>query len=148
MADSQNTDGMDDFVRRYLYILLGIAVAGIIWWLSSLDFRVSELNDLLEQDAELAAYPYTFKVISLDNGVAEISSPRSAQMSAIQSLRIMYPELCHASAVSDEMMAAQEELARVQSQAGKFIGQQQDVRSVRWTLDTRWLAEYGVYVQD
>lgn len=148
MADSQNTDGMDDFVRRYLYILLGIAVAGIIWWLSSLDFRVSELNDLLEQDAELAAYPYTFKVISLDNGVAEISSPRSAQMSAIQSLRIMYPELSHASAVSDEMMAAQEELARVQSQAGKFIGQQQDVRSVRWTLDTRWLAEYGVYVQD
>lgn len=139
--------GIDDFARRYLYLLGALIVAGIVWWFASLDFRAGELSDLLEADDTLAAYPYTFKVLSLENGVAQMSSPRSAQMSAIQGLRILFPQLENASAVSDEMMAAQEELARIQSRAAKLIGEQPDVRHVRWVLDEQWLSSHGVYVQ-
>ena len=47
----------------------------------------------------------------------------------------MYPALKQSSAVSDEVMIAQEELARIQSQVGKLVKSQTDVNSVRWVLD-------------
>lgn len=147
MVDKNETRSVDSFTRRYIYFLGALIVAGLLWWLANLDFRVAQLNDLLEADDQLAAYPYQFRVLSLENGVAGMSSPRSAQMSAIQGLRIMFPELVNASAVSSQMMAAQEELARVQSHAGKLVGEQPDVRRVQWILDERWLAEHGVFVQ-
>ncbi|QFU77702.1 hypothetical protein EY643_00745 [Halioglobus maricola] len=112
-----------------------------------MDTRVGELNDLLDADAELAAYPYSFRVLSLEEGVASMSSPRSAQLSAIQGLRILFPELETESAISPAMMAAQEQLAAVQSRAGKLVGAHENVNRVRWVLDERWLARHGVYVQ-
>ncbi len=146
MNEEQESAGLDDFTRKYLYILVGLVLVGFIWWLSSLDFRVSEINEQLEADAELAAYPYPFRVMSLENGVAHVSSPRSAQLSAIQSLRIMFPQLQHKDVVSDEMMAAQEELARVQAHAGQLVKSHDDINKVRWVLDKQWLANHGVYV--
>ncbi|MEH6357655.1 MAG: hypothetical protein V7745_01610 [Pseudomonadales bacterium] len=146
MDEKQESAGLDGFTRNYLYILVGLVLVGFVLWLSSLDFRVSEVNELLEADAELTAYPYPFRVVSLENGVAQVSSPRSAKLSAVQSLRVMYPALQKRSAVSDEMMAAQEELARVQSYAGKLVKSQEDVSAVRWVLDQRWLANHGVRV--
>lgn len=147
MVDKNEKQNQDSFTRRYVYFLGALLAAGLVWWLANLDFRAGELNDLLEADDQLAAYPYQFRVLSLDNGVAGMSTPRSAQMSAIQGLRIMFPELVNASAVSVQMMAAQEELARVQWHAGKLIAEQPDVRRVKWILDERWLAENGVFVQ-
>lgn len=146
MNEEQESAGLDDFTRKYLYILVGLVLVGFIWWLSSLDFRVSEINEQLGADAELAAYPYPFRVMSLENGVAHVSSPRSAQLSAIQSLRIMFPQLQHKDVVSDEMMAAQEELARVQAHAGQLVKSHDDINKVRWVLDKQWLANHGVYV--
>lgn len=138
--------GMDDFTRRYLYLLGAIAVAVLVWWASTFDSRVQALNETLQADSVVSAYPYPFRVLSLENGIAEVSSPRSAQMSAIQGLRILFPELQGASAVSDEMMAAQEELARVQSRAGNLVMEQEGVARLRWVLDEAWLASHGVYV--
>jgi len=101
---------------------------------------------LLDADSDIAAYPYPFRVISLENGVAQVSSPRSAQLSAIQSLRVMYPALEQSSVVSDEMMTAQAGLARIQSRVGKLVKSQGDVNSVRWVLDQQWLTEHGVNI--
>ena len=137
---------MDDFSRRYIYLLGAVCLAGMLWWLSSLDFRVSALNDILAADEQLAAYPYEFRVLSLREGVAEMSSPRSPRASAVQSLRIMFPGLANAGALSDEMVAAQRQLAQVQSRAGNLIGEQEDVRKVRWILDERWLSNHGAYI--
>lgn len=75
--------------------------------------------------------------------MAEMSSPRSAQLSAIQGLRILFLELENASAVSEQMIAAQEKLARTQSRAGKLIGGQDDVRRVKWVLDESWLRQHS-----
>ena len=143
---NEKKQGMDDFTRKYLYFLIGLVFIGCIWWLSSLDFRAREINELLDADSDIAAYPYPFRVISLENGVAQVSSPRSAQLSAIQSLRVMYPALEQSSVVSDEMMTAQAGLARIQSRVGKLVKSQGDVNSVRWVLDQQWLTEHGVNI--
>jgi hypothetical protein len=147
LTAEQESKGMDDFTRRYLYVLAAVVIVGLLWWISSIDLKVREINAVLQADPVLSAYPYEFRVLSLENGVAGVSSPRSAQMSAIQGLRIMFPELEGASAISEEMMAAQEELARVQSHAGKLVGEQEGVRQLSWVLDERWLSDNGVYVQ-
>ena len=147
MSAEDKPAGLDSFTRRYLYVLGGLALLGLAWWLTSGDSRVDELNDLLSADAELAAYPYTFRVLSLDNGVAALSSPRSAQLSAVQGLRVMYPELREVGVQSDTMMAAQEQLGQVQSRAAQLVSAQVDVKRVRWVLDERWLATHGIYVQ-
>lgn len=138
---------MDRFTRRYLTGLALLAAIGAIWWVSNLDGRVSALNSQLADDPYLSDYPYEFRVLAIENGVARMSSPRSADMSAIQGLRIMYPELRDESAVSDRMMTAQEDLARHQSYAGKQVTEHPDVKRVRWVLDERWLSENGVMIQ-
>lgn len=146
MNDQQASSGMDDFTKKYLYFLIGLALVGLIWWLSSLDFRAGEINDILAADSDIAAYPYPFRVISVTKGVAKVSSPRSAELSALQSLRAMFPELKTSDPMSDEVMAAQKELARVQSHAAKLIKRQDDVVTISWVLDTQWLSEHGIQV--
>ena len=105
--------------------------------------------DVLDQvlaDPELAAYPYQFEVISLQDGVAEMSSPRSAQVPVSQFLRLVYPQLANTSVTDDAMMAAQDTLATLQSRAAKLVASQGDVNSVRWTLDREWYAYHGIYL--
>lgn len=137
---------MDSFTRKYLYFLGSLFLIGIVWWLSSLDFRAGDINKVLEADMEIVAYPYPFRVLSVEKGIAKISSPRSANFSAVQSLRIMFPELKNSSATSDEMVSAQKELARVQSHAGKLVKSQKDINSIRWVLDQQWLLENGAQI--
>lgn len=143
---SKERQGLDAFTKRYLFALLIVAAAILIWWISSLDSRVSTLNSILQADSRLAEYPYHFEVISLKNGVAEIASPRSAQVPAMKFLRIVYPELQHASAIDVTMMDAQDALASVQSHAGKLISSQKGVQSIRWSIDRKWYAYHGIYL--
>ncbi len=138
--------GLDPFTKRYLAGLLIVTVLGLAWWLSGWDTRVSQLNAILEQDQELAAYPYRFKVLSLENGIAEISSPRSADVPVIQFLRIVYPELQSRGVLDESVMAAQDKLVAVQSRAGKLVSDQADVTSIRWSIDRPWYASQGVYL--
>lgn len=67
--------GLDPFTRKYLLALLALAALLLIWWVSGLDSRISALNTMLRSDPQLAAYSYTFEVISLKDGAAEMSSP-------------------------------------------------------------------------
>lgn len=146
MIEKQDGSGMDSFTRKYLYFLGSLFLIGIVWWLSSLDFRANDINEILEADAEISAYPYPFRVLAVEKGIAQVSSPRSADFSAVQSLRIMFPELKNSSATSDEMVIAQKELARVQSYAGKLVKSQKDISSIRWVLDQKWLTENGAQI--
>lgn len=146
MSDDQKSEGLNNFTRKYLYLLGGALLFGFILWLTNLDFRAGEINHLLEADAELAAYPYPFRVLSVKDGIAQVSSPRSAQLSAIRSLRVMFPELENRDAVSDEMMTAQEELARIQAHAGQLVKSQEDISRIHWVLDKAWLANHGIYI--
>jgi hypothetical protein len=112
--------------------------------MSSLDPRLRNINDTLAEEPSLAAYPYTFRVLEIVGGTARVSSPRSAELSAIQGLRAMYPELRGESAISDRMQAAQEDLARHQELAQRLVLRHPDVKRIEWVLDEKWLAANGV----
>ncbi|CAA0121223.1 Uncharacterised protein [Halioglobus japonicus] len=137
---------LDDFTKRYLVGLLVIAVLGFAWWFSGWDRRIGQLNAILEADEELSAYPYQFKVLSLEDGVAEISSPRSAEVPVIKFLRIVFPQLRDSSVTDESVMAAQDELVTVQSRAGKLVSDEEDVKSIRWSLDRQWYESQGMYL--
>jgi hypothetical protein len=149
MSSTQQTTKprLDRFTRNYLIALASIALLAVAWWLSSIDYRAKALTKVLAEDATLASYPYPFKVLAVENGVAQMSSPRSAQLSAIQALRVIYPELKNKSAVSAEMMAAQTELASMQTHAAKLIKNQPDIQTIQWLLDRRWLENNGVTIE-
>jgi hypothetical protein len=135
---------MDSFAKKYLAVLGAVMIIAAAWWLLSRDTRVAELNAMLAADTELAGYPYSFRVLSLENGVAEMSSPRSAEVPVMQFLRSAFPALANTPVDHPEMMAAQDELVRKQARAAKLVTGQPDVRAVRWTLDEDWYRQRGV----
>jgi hypothetical protein len=133
-------------MSKYNLFLITIVVAFIGNWIWNYNPRVGELNDLLSEDVELANYPYQFSVIELKDGNAIMSSPRSAQVSVLKFLSIVKPELRNMDSDSPEVIAAQKELAKLQSKAKKIILMQADVNQVVWRIDKSWFASYGVYL--
>lgn len=148
MTDEQQADGeqggLDRFTRNYL-IGLGV-VAGIVLlvWVASLDPRVGEINDRLEQDPLVAAYVYPFRVIAINNGIAEVSTPRSYEVPVMRFLALVRPELSGKAQDSPEMMAAQAELVKVQKRVQEIVTSQPDIKAVRWVLDRQWYADRGI----
>lgn len=138
---------MDRFTRNYLIILGSIAAVIVIAWLSTLSPRVWELNDLLENDPQLRTYPYRFEVLSLENGIATLTTPRSPQVPAVRFLGIIYPQLANRQENDPDVIAAQKELAERQGRARELILAQPDVDRVHWQIDTAWYAEHGVVLQ-
>lgn len=135
---------MDDFSKKYLSVLGAIVLLVIGWWLINRDSRVAELNTMLERDSMLSSYVYPFRVLSLENGVAEMSSPRSAQLPAMRYLRTINPRLANVPVDHPDMEAAQSELIKHQRRATELINEQPDVNSIRWTLDVDWYAKRGI----
>jgi hypothetical protein len=133
-------------MSKYNLFLLTIAVAFIGNWIWNYNPRVGELNDLLSEDTELANYSYQFKLMELKDGNAVMSSPRTAQVSVLRFLSIVKPELANKNSDSPEVIAAQKELAKLQSKAKKLILSQADVNHVIWKIDKSWFASYGVYL--
>jgi hypothetical protein len=135
---------MDQFTRRYLQIFGAVLVGVALSWLFSFDRPAARLNDRLAENATLSAYPYPFKVLAVDNRVATLSSPRSAQVSALVALRLLFPSLATADPQSEEIMDAQRELAKVQGLASQIVTDDEGIDRVVWELDTRWLEKQGV----
>lgn len=137
---------MDSFAKRYLVVLTTVVVATVAWLLLNGDDRVDALNARLASDAELAGYPYTFRVWRIENGVAVMGSPRSAEVSVMQFLRAAFPELSRSTMDDPAMMAAQLVLAEKQGRAQQLVTADPDIRTVRWELDERWFNEHGVFL--
>lgn len=135
---------MDRFTRNYLSGLGLAALLAAGWWLTTLDFRAAELNRILSDDPLVAGYVYQFRVRSVQNGVAEVFSPRSAEASAMRFLGLVRPELRRLDAEDSEMIAAEQELARVQAHTRALLLDQPDVDRVRWVLDRAFYESRGV----
>ena len=138
---------MDTFTRNYT---IGLAAAVLLllglWLYSIWSPRAWELNAMLAADAELADYPYAFRVVGLDDGVATLSTPRSTDFPAVRFLALIDPTLANAAQDDSRMVAAQQELIAHQKRAMALVQAEPDVSSVRWELDVRWLADRGVVV--
>ena len=134
---------MDKFTRIYLTILgvVALIVLVAVFYESP---KVWALNGLLKDEAELAEYPYRFRVLDFDNGVATVSTPRAANFDAFRALRILFPELGRVPDDSPRLYEAQQELARVQSVAAEVVRGDPDVDRVAWKLDERWLRDNGI----
>ncbi|WP_439100422.1 hypothetical protein [Congregibacter sp.] len=137
---------MDTFARNYLIGLVTIMVIGVAWYWSSQDSRVGEINNRLTLDSQLANYPFPFRVETLENGIATMNSPRSAQVPAMRFLRTAYPELSKTAVDHPDMMKAQDTLAATQSRAAELVKAFPDVSNIRWVIDERWYNEHGVFL--
>ena len=120
---------------------------GIFAWLLSLDTRAREINDRLEQDPEIAAYPFPFRVLEISNGIAAVASPRSAEVSVMRFLGLVDPDLREADPDSPAAIAAQKTLGEIQGRVRKLIEAETDIEGVRWRVDTDWFAARGVRLQ-
>lgn len=137
---------MDTSQKKILKVLGVLLIGALLWYLLFFDSRVHALNGLLENDDELASYPYHFQVFKLEENIAIVSSPRSPRHSALVSLRIMFPNLVYENDDSPRMLEAQKQLAKIQYRAKEIIEKQPDVKAVKWELDERWLNNNGVTV--
>ena len=138
---------MDRYTRNYLIIIGTMVGLFAAVWLANLNPRVWELNDLLEDDPQLSSYPYQFRVLTLENGIASVSSPRSSQVPAVRFLGIIRPQLANRQDNDPDVIAAQKELASLQARARELILAEPDVDRVYWQIDSAWYAEHGVMLQ-
>ena len=149
-GDDQNAPppGLDPFVKRYLVVLAVLLVAGVVWFFTGQDERVIAINEKLATSPELVDYPYRFRVLSLVDGVATVTSPRSAEMGPMHFLRAQDESLNDKDVLHPDMMAAQQRLAEIQVKAQELVLAESDVKRVRWQLDKRWYQERGIYVPE
>lgn len=140
---------MDRFTRNYAISLGAVLLVLVgLWAYSVWNPRVWEINDLLEAEPKLADYPYQFRLVTLDKGMAVLSTPRSAEFPAMRFLALIDPSLANAAQDDPRMVAAQQSLIERQKRAMELLQSQPDVKSVRWELDVRWLAAHGVELTD
>lgn len=138
---------MDKFTRNYSIVLGIVVVALLAWWINSIwQPEVWEINKVLDADAELADYPYQFRVKRLDDEVAILSTPRNFQVPAIRFLGVIHPELAGLAQDDPKMIEAQQELIDHQKRAQGIVLSQPGVERVDWELDVQWLADHGVQV--
>ncbi len=138
---------MDRFTRNYS-IAIGILVIGALafWINSTWKPDVWDLDSVLASDPKISSYPYRFRVVSLENGVATLSTPRSFDIPAYRFLAIIHPNLTNKADNDPEVIAAQQDLIDHQKHAQGLILAQPQVESVQWELDTQWLAARGISV--
>ncbi len=137
---------LDRGTKIYAGVLGAILSIVVIIWLSSLDFRLGEIDDLLQQDAEVAGYPYKFRALEIHGKTAVISSPRSTSMPAVRFLGIISPSLANKSDQDPAVIAAQKELGAVQSKVRKLVLSHNDIEDLQWQLDRQWYADRGLTI--
>jgi hypothetical protein len=135
---------MDRFTRNYLIILGVLGGLLFVWWFSTLDSRVWDLNDRLAEDPELAAYSYRFRVQSIGNGVARVYTPRSTRLPALRFLAIVEPRLHGRDANDPEVIDAQRRLGKVQGRAREIVLSHPEVKRLIWVEDIDWYASRGI----
>lgn len=138
---------MDTFTRRYiLFLAVLTALIGIVWALQS-DSRVNQLNAALLNNPTIANYPFPFRVLSLERGVATVSSPRSAEVSVLVFIGLAYPGLKGKDGDDPRVIAAEKQLAEVQGRVKKTLLAEPGVDSVQWKLGSEWFGHKGLYLR-
>ena len=137
---------MTDFkYRNEILLVTLIAAVFAFLWFNQFDVRVGKVNVQLQNDPELAAYPYTFRLIDIDQqGIANVSTPRSAKVSVLQFFAIVKPELAEKGSNSPKLIAAQKEISFLQEKAKQIVLAHPDIQQVHWQIDKHWYASKGV----
>jgi len=134
---------MDRGTKIYAIILgiICITLASIFLYETP---KVRDLNNRLEAINEINDFPYQFKVLRVDNGIATLNSPVSIDLPCGKVIGIIFPAIKGKSLLSSEYQDAQKLLARIQMLAGKTIKSDPDINTIVWELDRSWLIQNGV----
>lgn len=124
--------------KKQFAIVMVVSTAFVLWILFG-SFEVISLNDRLSHDTQLAEYPYHFRVIKQDDGVAVMGTLHTNYLTLREALRLMFPELTGIADKSWRMRQAEKEYARMQARAQSIVMAQGDFERVRWELDENWL---------
>ncbi|MDP1896396.1 MAG: hypothetical protein Q8K43_00765 [Sulfurimicrobium sp.] len=134
--------------RKWLFrILLVIFGLGLIYWFGlRTDPAVQALNQAIrgKGSLELRNYPYAFRVLRLDKGVALMTTPRSPEVPVYRMIGALYPNLGGKAPNDPDFVAAQKALAQVQAEARQIVLDQPGVSGVKWELDRNWLIVHGI----
>jgi len=106
--------------------------------------KVKELNNQLESINEIKNFPYHFKVLRINNGVATLNSPISTELPCGKIIGILFPSIKGKSLLSPEYQKAQKLLAKVQMRAGNIVKTDPSINKIVWELDRPWLIQNGV----
>ena len=106
--------------------------------------KVQDLNNQLESIKEINDFPYQFKVLRVNNGIATMNSPISTELPCGKVITIIFPSLKGKSLLSPEYQNAQKLLAKVQMLASKNVKSDPDISRIVWELDRSWLIQNGV----
>jgi hypothetical protein len=137
---------LDRGTKIYAGILGSFVVIGIIAWLMTLDFRLDEIDAMLQENKEISSYPYPFRTLQIIGTTAIMSTPRSNAVPAVKFLGIINPGLSNKSEQDPQVISAQKELGAIQSKVRKLVLSRDDIEKVSWRLDKEWYAQKGVWI--
>jgi hypothetical protein len=138
---------LDRGTKIYAAVLAGLCLSILIAWLLTLDFRLGEIDEMLQQDQQIASYPYPFRALEIRGNTAILSTPRSTTVPAVKFLALINPGLKNLSEQDPKVISAQKELASVQSKVRKLVSSRDDIDRVDWRIDKEWYAEKGIWVE-
>lgn len=132
--------------KWYWAILALILIVGLDWYVRAPDSRSRRLTDSIESQAstQLKTYPYKFRVIRVNGGIAIMSTPRNFEVPAFKVLGVLYPDINTRNQNDPTFIAAEKLLAEVQSEARAIVLTQPGIKDVRWELDRDWLATHYI----
>ncbi len=137
---------LDRGTKIYAGVLGSLFLIGFVTWLATLDLRLGEIDDMLQQDPEIADYPYKFRALEIQGTTAVISTPRSTKLPAVQFLGMIKPGLSSKSDQDPAVITAQKELGAIQSKVRKLVLSRKDIENVRWRLDKEWYTNRGIQI--
>jgi hypothetical protein len=135
--------------RIHQIIYVAFLFGAIYWFGLRTDPRIDALNQVLQQSGsrELNEYPYSFRVERLegvDGEIAVMGTPRSSAVPVFRMIGAIYPNLSGKSPMHPDFIAAEKELAKIQSEARQIVISQHGVGSVKWELDKNWLIAHNI----
>ena len=128
--------------KKTAIALIALLALGAIYWFGlRADPKVAALNLAIEKNASpaLLDYPYRFKVLRLEGAVAVMATPRSPALPVYRMIGALYPSLAGKAPDNPDFVAAEKELAQVQSEAKNIVLEQPGVTGTTWELDRDWL---------
>lgn len=134
--------------RAAFIVLLATVLAALVYYWASGDPAVDALNEALRRNGSpaLRDYPYRFRVLRLEDGVATMTTPRSREVPVYRMIRAIDPTVNPRDPNNPEFVAAEKALANVQTEARQIVLAQPGVKSVKWELDRNWLIDHGIAV--
>jgi hypothetical protein len=127
-------------------LLAVLALMALYWFGLRTDPKVAALNQAVQEKGSpaLRGYPYAFRVLRLEGSAAVMATPRSSAMPVYRMIGALYPSLAGKAPDSPDVIAAEKELANVQSEARRIVLEQPGVTEVKWELDENWLIGHGI----